>query len=186
MEIQELKQLLIDNKDSRLTNNMSTIVAGIRHSYLENVLPLFEKSKDSESARMEISIITKIHAKFLFNTVLFFYQVPGVISGEEYHTPLYLLIDPDTNAMVFGLAIYKKSTEPALLFSLEENLQESNWGLSITKVPWEETRETFPIILCKDTFKLEDKLYMSNTLTRDPLTQQITDMFDGSALSRLN
>lgn len=185
MEIQELKQLLIDNKDSRLTNNMSTIVAGIRHSYLENVLPLMEKANHSESARMEISVITKIHAKFLFNTVLFFYQVPGVIP-EEYHTPLYLLIDPDNNAMVFGLAIYKNSTEPALLFSLEENLQESNWGLSITKVPWNETRETFPIILCKDTFKIEDKLYMSNTLTKDPLTQQITDMFDGSALSRLN
>ena len=185
MEIQELKQLFVDNRDSRLTNNMSTIVAGIRHSYLENVLPLFEKANNSESARMEISIITKIHAKFLFNTVLFFYQVPGVIP-EEYHTPLYLLIDPDNNAMVFGLAIYKNDTEPALLFSLEENLQGSTWGMSITKIPWNETRETFPIILCKDTFKLEDKLYILNTLAGDPLTQQITDMFDGSALSRLN
>ena len=185
MEIQELKQLLVDNQDSRLTNNMSTIVAGIRHSYLEQVLPLFEKANNSGSARMEISIISKIHAKFLFNTILFFYQVPG-LKLEEYRTPLYLLIDPDNNVMVFGLAIFKNDTGPALLFSLEENLQESNWGLSITKVPWNETRETFPIILCKDTFKIEDKLYMSNTLSKDPLTQQITDMFDGSALSKLN
>lgn len=185
MEIQELKQLFLDRKDSRLVNNMSTIVSGIRHSYLENILPMFEKDNTSESARREINLITEVHAKFLLSTVLFFYQIPG-IKLSEYHTPIYLLINPDNNAMIFGLAIFKDSTEPALLFSLEENLQGSSWGMSITKTSWAESRESFPIILCKDTFRIEDKLYMSNTLFGDPLTQQITNMFDGSALSKLN
>ena len=185
MEIQELKQLFIDREDSRLVNNMSTIVAGIRHSYLENILPMFEKDNTSESARREINFITEVHAKFLLSTVLFFYQIPGIKLGE-YHTPLYLLIDPDNNAMIFGLAIFKENTEPALLFSLEENLKGSTWAMSITKTSWAESRESFPVILCKDTFKIEDKLYMSNTLAGNPLTQQITNMFDGSALSKLN
>lgn len=185
MEIQELKQLFLDRKDSRLVNNMSTIVAGIRHSYLENILPMFEKANTSESARREVKLITEVHAKFLFSTVLFFYQIPG-IKLDEYHTPIYLLIDPGSSAMIFGLAIFKDNTEPALLFSLEENLQGSTWGMSITKTSWNESRESFPIILCKDTFRIEDKLHMSNTLFGDPLTQQITNMFDGSSLSKLN
>lgn len=185
MEIQELKQLFIDRKDNGLVNHMSTIVAGIRHSYLESILPMFEKDNTSESARREINLITEVHAKFLLSTVLFFYQIPG-IKISEYHTPIYLLIDPDNNAMIFGLAIFKDNTEPALLFSLQEDLKGSTWGMSITKTSWAESRESFPIILCKDTFKIEDKLYMSNTLAGDPLTQQITNMFDGSSLSKLN
>ena len=144
-----------------------------------------EKDHTSESAKREINLITEVHAKFLFSTVLFFYQIHG-IKLNEYHTPIHLLIDPDNNAMIFGLAIFKDNTEPALLFSLQEDLKGSTWGMSITKTSWAESRESLPIILGKDTFKIEDKLYMSNTLAGDPLTQQITNMFDGSALSKLN
>lgn len=170
MKLQELKDLLV-NKPSN-SKMFSSVISGIKHSYLENVINVLysDEPRKPEDTHKLLDDITNKHANLLFNLMLHLCDLTKVINLQEFNVRLFLLPNFEQNSMVFGIFIYQEKSDQPLIFSIEEGLDDCNWGLSIFKETVQEIQDnrSLGIFLCKDTFILESKLYSSNNFNFNP------------------
>ena len=170
MKLQELKDHLV-NKPSN-SKMFSSVISGIRHSYLENTINIIysNESRKPEDTHQLLNNITDKHADLLFNLMLYMYDLTNVVNPKEFHIRLFLLPAFELDSMIFGIFIYQEKSDQPLMFSMEDGLDNCNWGLSIFKETVQEIwdNKSLGIYLCKDTFILEAKLYSSNNFNFDP------------------
>lgn len=170
MKLQELKDILV-NKPSN-SKMFSSVISGIRHSYLENTLNILysDESSKSEDIHKLLDHITDKHADLLFNLMLHLCDLTHIVNPKEFKVRLFLIPNFEQNRMIFGIFIYQEKSDQPLMFSMEDGLDSCNWGLSVFKETVQEIQDnrSLGIFLCKDTFILESKLYSSNNFNIDP------------------
>lgn len=170
MKLQELKDLLVNNQSN--SKMFSSVISGIRHSYLENAINIIysDESSEPEDKHKLLNHITDKHADLLFNLMLHSRDLTKVVNPQEFNVRLFLLPNFEQNSMIFGIFIYQEKSDQPIIFSIEEGLDDCNWGLSILKETVQEIwdNKSLGIYLCKDTFILESKLYSSNNFNFNP------------------
>lgn len=170
MKLQELKDHLVNNSSN--SKMFSSVISGIRHSYLENAINIIysDKPHKSEDTHKLLDDITDKHANLLFNLMLYSRDLTMFVNPQEFNVRLFLLPSFEQNSMIFGIFIYQEKSDQPLIFSMEDGLDDCNWGLSIFKETVQEIwdNKSLGIYLCKDTFILESKLYSSNNFNFNP------------------
>lgn len=170
MKLQKLKDLLVNNPSN--SKMFSSVISGIRHSYLENAINIIysDEPHKSEDLHKLLDNITDKHADLLFNLMLHLCDLTAFVDPKEFHVRLFLLPSFEQNRMIFGIFIYQEKSDQPIIFSMEDGLDDCNWGLSVFKETVQEIwdNKSLGIYLCKDTFILESKLYSSNNFNIDP------------------
>lgn len=164
MTTEQLEQLLLKNKGNNpITQYIHPIIAGIRHSLLESILPLVSKDGvPTDDTKKEMNFRISKHTDFLFRTVLYFYKI-DLADPTEFHVSPFLLPNFELNELIFGILIYKEETDYPISFSLTESPNKCDWGISKMKLPTEDVR--LPLVIHPKVFILEDQIYLSNAFS---------------------